>query len=170
MITPAYVRRMAAYNRWQNDSLYTAADGLSPAARELDRGAFFRSIHGTLAHLLWGDSIWMSRFDDWEAPEVSIPDSALFVIGWEELKAARLEADTRILDWAARVQAADLQGELSWLSAAMGREVTRPRALLVMQLFNHQTHHRGQVHAMLTAAGARPQDTDLPFMPEGYGA
>ena len=60
----------------------------------------------------------------------------------------------------------ELAGELHWYSHAMGREMAKPYGLCVMHLFNHQTHHRGQVHAMLTAAGARPDDTDLPFMPE----
>lgn len=164
MITPGYVHMMARYNAWQNRSLYGAADTLDEDARQQDRGAFFASIHGTLSHLLWGDTIWMSRFDGWEAPEVGIPDSAGFTQSWAELKAARVLADQRILDWAGRVAEDDLIGELSWYSGAVGREVTKPRAMLIVQLFNHQTHHRGQVHAMLTAAGAKPDDTDIPFM------
>jgi len=167
MITPDYVRVMARYNAWQNRSLYRAADGLDDAARRLDRGAFFGSIHDTLGHILWGDTIWMSRFDGWELPEVAISDSGRFVLDWAALKARRLDADARIEDWAGRLGTADLAGALSWYSAATEREITKPRALLIMQLFNHQTHHRGQVHAMLTAAGARPDDTDIPFMPEG---
>ena len=164
MITPGYIHMMARYNAWQNRSIYGAADTLTEAERQQDRGAFFGSIHGTLSHLLWGDTIWMSRFDGWEAPEVGIPDSAGFGQSWDELKAAREVADQRILDWAGRVSEDDLIGELSWYSGAMGREITKPRAMLVVQLFNHQTHHRGQVHAMLTAAGAKPDDTDIPFM------
>jgi uncharacterized damage-inducible protein DinB len=58
-----------------------------------------------------------------------------------------------------------LAGELSWYSAAMQTEIRRPRWALIVHFFNHGTHHRGQVHGMLTAAGARPTDTDLPFMP-----
>jgi uncharacterized damage-inducible protein DinB len=59
-------------------------------------------------------------------------------------------------------------GDLGWFSGAMGREVTKPKALLVLHMFNHQTHHRGQIHAMLTTAGARPGDTDIPFMPARF--
>ncbi|MEZ5861079.1 MAG: DinB family protein [Geminicoccaceae bacterium] len=70
-----------------------------------------------------------------------------------------------LLEWARGLDPGWLAGELSWHSGAIGREVTRPRALLVAHLFNHQTHHRGQVHAMLTAAGAKTGPTDLPFMP-----
>lgn len=166
MITPDYLRRMARYNRWQNGSIFGAADTLSDADRRADRGAFWSSIHGTLAHLLWGDVLWMSRFDGGEKPSVPIGESAGWVADWEALKAGRLLTDTRILDWAGAATAADLEGDLSWFSGAVGRDVTQPKAVCIVQLFNHQTHHRGQVHAMLTAAGARPDDTDLPFMPE----
>ena len=166
MISPEYVQVMARYNRWQNKSLYGAADGLDEAERVADRGAFFGSIHGTLSHLLWGDTIWMSRFDGWDAPGGGIPESPRMEFDWGALKTARAQADARIVDWSERVSPEDLAGDLTWYSGAAGRELTKPRALLVLHLFNHQTHHRGQVHAMLTAAGARPDDTDLPFMPE----
>ena len=62
MITTAHVASMARYNRWQNQNLYTAADGLSDEERKCDRGAFFKSIHGTLSHILFGDQIWLHRF------------------------------------------------------------------------------------------------------------
>ena len=62
MIDPAYVQRMARYNRWQNENLYGVADRLSDEERRRERGAFFGSIHQTLSHLMWGDRIWMSRF------------------------------------------------------------------------------------------------------------
>ncbi|HIP23982.1 MAG TPA: damage-inducible protein DinB [Rhodobacteraceae bacterium] len=164
MITPEYIQIMARYNGWQNRSLYMAASGLSEAARQQDRGAFFGSIHGTLSHILFGDTIWMSRFDGWDAPENNIAKSTSLGGDWASLVTKRREADDRILDWAARVSEADLSGEISWFSGAVNREVCKPRVLLITHMFNHQTHHRGQVHAMLTAAGAKPDDTDLPFM------
>lgn len=166
MIDTGYVRAMARYNRWQNRSLYTAAAGLTDAARQADRGAFFGSIHGTLSHVLWGDTIWMSRFDGWTPPEVPGPQSASWIADWADLSARRAEADAGILDWAARITDADFQGTLAWYSGATGRDMERPRALCIAHFFNHQTHHRGQVHAMLTGAGARPDDTDLVFMPD----
>lgn len=164
MITPEYIQTMAHYNGWQNRSLYAAASTLSDEARQQQRGAFFGSIHGTLSHLLWGDTIWMSRFDGWDAPTTGIPESADFGGDWPSLVTRRRKADDRILDWAGRVSIADIEGELCWFSGAVQREVCKPRALLFTHFFNHQTHHRGQVHAMLTAAGATPDDTDLPFM------
>ncbi len=164
MITPEYTKTMARYNAWQNKSLYGAADGLSEAEQQLDRGAFFGSIHSTLSHVLWGDTMWMSRFDGWELPSIEAPNGIEFGGSWAKMSAARQSADGRILHWAEQVSSGDLEGELCWFSGAVNREVCKPFALLITHFFNHQTHHRGQVHAMLTAAGAKPDDTDLPFM------
>ncbi len=156
---------MASYNRWQNESLFSAADALPDDARRADRGAFFRSIHETLAHILWGDEVWLSRFGACAAPDGGISESTLRFPDWAELRAARAATDDLIERWSRRISEQDLVGDMSWFSGAMGRELTRPLGLLIVHMFNHQTHHRGQVHAMLTAAGAKPADTDLPFMP-----
>ena len=167
MITPQYLQRMARYNRWQNVSLYTAADTLSDSERRLDRGAFFKSIHATLSHILWADQIWMSRLSDWEAPVGTSRDVPLYD-DWNDLKARRETADERFLSWADGLQQSDVEGDLEWYSATLQRGTTSPRAICLMQVFNHQTHHRGQVHVMLTSAGAEPEDTDIPFMPDSY--
>jgi uncharacterized damage-inducible protein DinB len=166
MISPEWCRTMARYNAWQNRSLYEAAQELPDADRRADRGAFFGSIHGTLAHLLWGDTVWMARFAGWPAPGVSIPESAHWIAEWDDLRTRRQAADAGLIAWADTLTDADMAGELVWQSAVLKGEVRRPRALLVAHMFNHQTHHRGQVHAMLTAAGARPADTDLFMMPQ----
>ncbi len=164
MITVDYVRAMAEYNRWQNQNLYGAAEGMSDAARKEPRAAWFGSIHGTLNHLLWGDQIWMSRFAGTAKPRAAgIPDSAAMYESWDELKGERAAFDRIILDWAERLDPAWLDGGLTWFSGAVGRELSRPKWLLAAHLFNHQTHHRGQVHCMLTQAGVRPGTTDLPF-------
>ena len=164
MITPEYAQTMAQYNRWQNDSFYGAASTLSDAERRRDQGAFFRSIHATLNHVLWGDQIWMARFSDSPAPvSPGIPGSVDQFSNWDELVAARHAFDETIHHWATGLDAGWLSQELSWYSGAMERDVTRPAAMLVTHMFNHQTHHRGQVHAMLTSLGAKPGDTDLPF-------
>jgi uncharacterized damage-inducible protein DinB len=168
MITPDFARRMARYNRWQNDSLYRAADGLTEAQRLEDRGAFFRSIHGTLSHIYWADTIWLGRFTGGELPKRTIAETTTFDGGWAALKPARCVLDQRIAEWAGALTEADLAGDLHWYSGALARNFSAPRWLLVAHMFNHQTHHRGQVHALLTSFGARPDDTDLPFMPEGY--
>ena len=163
MITPEYVQMMARYNQWQNRNLYGAADTVDDDARRMDRGAFFSSIHNTLAHILWGDTLWMSRFDGWQPPT---DEGGIVIANWADLKQERMAADARFINWGERVQQNDLQGDLAWYSGALKCDLVKPRAVCVMQIFNHQTHHRGQVHAMLTAAGATPHDTDLPFIPD----
>jgi uncharacterized damage-inducible protein DinB len=166
MIDRVYVQRMARYNRWQNENLYGAADRLSDDERNRERGAFFGSIHKTLNHLLWGDRSWMSRFTDLPRPEVGIPGSVTVHPDWAELKSERAAFDKKIIDWADTVDDAWLAADMTYFSGATQREWTRPRWMLVTHLFNHQTHHRGQVHCMLTQAGSKPSDTDLPFLPD----
>jgi uncharacterized damage-inducible protein DinB len=169
MISPDYVRLMAAYTSWQNQSIYEAASQLSDDDRRRDRGAFFKSIHGTLNHVLWGDQLWMHRLAGTREPlAANIPSSTGQYPDWEALCAARKATDKDILHWAENLETSALEGELSWHSAAMQAEIGRPRWILVIQLFNHGTHHRGQVHSMLTSAGIKPADTDVPFMPADY--
>ncbi len=169
MISLDHVRLMARYNRWQNESLYREAASLSDEARRQERGAFFSSIHGTLSHLLWGDSIWMHRFAGTPKPKGGIKDSPGHFADWDALAAQRKAMDETIVSWADGLSANWLTGDLTWFSGAMGRDVTKAKWLLVTHFFNHQTHHRGQVHAMLTAAGGKPDDTDLPFMADQAG-
>jgi uncharacterized damage-inducible protein DinB len=165
MITTDYVRTMAGYNRWQNENIYGAAGILTDAQRKEQRGAFFGSIHATLNHLLWGDQIWMSRFAGTPKPKAaSIPDSVAMYESWDELGRERQAFDGVIGGWADKLDPAWLAGDLTWFSGAAGREVTKPTWILVAHLFNHQAHHRGQVHCMLTQAGVKPGEaTDLPF-------
>jgi uncharacterized damage-inducible protein DinB len=161
LVSPAYVRTMAAYNAEMNRRIYAAAERLPESARRLPRGAFWGSIQGTLCHLLWGDQMWMSRFDGWEKPTTPQKDSANLIGTFEELKHARADADQRISGWAARVTKEWLGEEQVWFSASVNREMQQPRSLLVTHFFNHQTHHRGQAHAMITACGEKTGDTDL---------
>jgi len=161
MITPSYVRTMAAYNAEMNRRLYAAASRLSDEERRRDRGAFWGSLHGTLVHILWGDRQWMSRFDDWQRPTTPIKESRGMIDDYGELAAARIEADAAIERWAQKVDEAWLNADLTWFSGAAQREISAPKRLLVTHFFNHQTHHRGQAHALITAAGEKTEDTDL---------
>ncbi len=166
MITPDYVRTMARYNRWQNSSLYREADKLTEAQRSENRGAFFGSVHATLSHILFGDQIWMHRLTGSPAPvATTIKDSVAMVQDWTGLKAQRAAFDEVMMAWADKLEPAVLEGELTWMSAALNRQFTQPRWMLVTHMFNHATHHRGQVHCMLTGFGLKPDDTDIPFMP-----
>jgi uncharacterized damage-inducible protein DinB len=161
MITPAYVRLMADYNAEMNRRLYAAAARLTDPERKADRGAFWGSLHGTLTHLLWGDAQWMSRFDSWPKPEVAIKQSAGMVDDFATLHARRETADAGIISWAGKVDDTWLAEDLVWFSGAANKEMRRQKAKLVVHFFNHQTHHRGQAHALLTACGQDTGDTDL---------
>ncbi len=167
MITTDYVQTMARYNAWQNRGLRKVVEVMDEAELTRDRGAFFKSIFGTVNHLLWADRMWMSRFSsDVSAPEGGIKGSTELTPTISVWGAERFRMDGRIRIWAETLRNVDLRNNLTWHSSAIGREVTRPMALCVVHMFNHQTHHRGQVHAMLTAAGVRTEDTDLFVMPE----
>lgn len=165
MITPAWCRLMAAYNSEMNRRIYAAASELPDEARKRDAGAFFGSLHGTLNHLLWADRLWMSRFaEGWERPSVGIPGSTTLYDDFDALRTARVEADARIEAWAATLTEQSLAGDLTWYSGATQRERTEKRWIAYVHFFNQQTHHRGQAHCLLTQAGVRPADTDLPFI------
>ena len=168
MISVEYARLMARYNAWQNKNLIGAAEGLEPAELTRDRAAFFGSIQATLNHLLWADQLWMSRLAGWSKPQGGIAESKTLWPTFAAWKADRMRADGHIVLWAGRLRPIELRGQIGWFSGAMQREVSQPVASCVIHMFNHQTHHRGQVHAMLTAAGAKPADTDLVFMPEDF--
>jgi len=164
MISSDWCRLMAAYNSEMNRRIYAAAAEIPDEARKRDAGAFFGSLHGTLSHLLWADRLWMSRLAGWERPSVGIPGSASLIADFAELRAARVEADRGIEAWADSLTAEWLAGELVWRSRATQREHRAKRWILVGHLFNHQTHHRGQAHCLLTQHGVTPADTDLPFV------
>jgi uncharacterized damage-inducible protein DinB len=161
MIRPSYAAMMAVYNRRMNARIYASAARLDDAVRRCDQGAFWRSIHATLCHLLWADEMWMSRLDGWDRPRANLADSGDDVESFETLTIGRHQADVRLAAWADRLDDQALAAPLTWFSGAANMMMTADRAALVVHLFNHQTHHRGQVHAMLTRAGERPGDTDL---------
>jgi len=166
MITARYCRLMAAYNSEMNRRLYRAAEAIPDAERRADRGAFFGSLHGTLSHLVWADHAWMARFapDRWQRLPAGIKESPHLFPDWDALRAARIEADAGIEAWAQTVTEDWLAAPLTWMSSATGREMTQPCWVTVAHFFNHQTHHRGQAHCLITQAGVKPEDTDLPWV------
>jgi uncharacterized damage-inducible protein DinB len=163
MVDAEYCQTMAAYNGWMNRQIYDAAARASDAERKADRGAFFRSIHSTLNHLLWGDCVWLARFNGKTYRTGAI--GADLYEDFDALRAARAEMDEEISAWAAQLDDSQLAGPLTWYSVVAQREMTRPRWLCVTQMFNHQTHHRGQVTTLLKQAGIDPGVTDLPWAP-----
>jgi uncharacterized damage-inducible protein DinB len=161
LVNPAYVRTMAAYNAEMNRRVYGAAERLSDEVRRAERGAFWGSIHGTLNHILWGDQMWMARFDNWPKPVIAQKQSPTLIADFATLQKERASADAKISDWAARMSEEWLSADQVWFSGSTQSEMRMPRGLLVTHFFNHQTHHRGQAHALITAAGEQTGDTDL---------
>ncbi len=164
MITPEYCQLQARYNAWQNKWIRGVVEDMSDADLREDRGAFFGSIFGTLNHILWADMIWFYRLGLGDKPAVEAKDHKETTPTIAVWGAERFKMDGKISEWARNVKAVDLTGEVVWRSALKDVDMVNGRAACIMHLFNHQTHHRGQVHAMLTGAGKQTQDTDLLFM------
>jgi uncharacterized damage-inducible protein DinB len=141
----------AGYNRWANERLYETAARLPDADYRADRGAFFGSLHRTLNHLLVTDRIWMRRFTG-EGPAPTRLDEILFE-SLAELGAARIEEDERIIGYIDGLSEADLAATFSYRRTSSPDEITQPLAPAIAHMFNHQTHHRGQAHALLTILG-----------------
>jgi uncharacterized damage-inducible protein DinB len=149
---------LARYNRLANERLYAVCAELSDAERKRDRRAFFGSIHGTLNHILLGDRIWLGRFEGEVVPSTNL--ERILYEDFLELRAARVAEDARIERFAATLTPAFLGGEFAYFNNE-GREMRDPAAVLVLHLFNHQTHHRGQVHDMLSQAGGKTPVLDM---------
>jgi uncharacterized damage-inducible protein DinB len=163
MIDAEHCQTFAAYNTWMNEKLYGCAAQLSDEERKRDRGAFFRSIHSTLNHLLWGDRNWLGRFT---ARKYEIGKSGVDLYAdFDHLRLARVEMDADITDWAMRLKPGHLSSPLTWFSGNAQKELTRPLWFCVTHFFNHQTHHRGQVTDLLKQAGIDPGVTDLVAAP-----
>lgn len=164
-------RFLARYNRWFNHKLYAACEQLSDEERKRDRGAFFRSIHGTLNHLVWGDRLWLRRFasqgvafPSLEGSLLDVPEGAVHATvlyeDWPVLRAQRAQLDAAIEAW---VEEMPSDFPLRTMAYANTRGVARqhPAWKALTHFFNHQTHHRGQVTALLAQAGIDPGVTDL---------
>lgn len=139
----------AGYNRWCNEGLYEAVAKVPDAEYRKDRGAFFRSLHGTLNHLLVGDRIWMRRFTG--AGEVPPSLDAILYEDFEALRAARQSEDVRIVRYVDRLSETDLAGTLRYRTFVRPQTIEQPLAPALDHFFNHQAHHRGQAHALLSA-------------------
>lgn len=146
---------MAGYNAWCNERIYEAVSRLSDADYRADLGAFFKSVHGTLNHMLVADRVWLSRFTG-EGPRPTALDEILYD-AFADLRNARRAEDARIEAYTATLDDEALAATLHYRALSQPVEVTFPLRLALHHLFNHQTYHRGQVTALLTRlTGASP--------------
>ena len=156
---------LGRFNRWVNRRFYALADGLGDADRKRDRGAYFGSIHNTLNHLLVVDRLWLDRLEG-RSNDIKGLDEVLHA-DFAALRAAREAMDERIIRYVAGLDAAALARPLRYKFFS-GTEAETPVHLVLITLFNHQTHHRGQLHALFTQAGIRPPDSDIiDYLDEG---
>jgi uncharacterized damage-inducible protein DinB len=159
-----YLVSMAAYNSWMNGKVYDAAGRLPADEIARDRGAFFKSILGTLNHLLYADLVWIGRFREGRA-RIGDPSVLMLHENLRDLRQARTALDREIEDWAGMVDEAWLSRPFTFTTLKGDAQFTFPAFVLVMQFFNHQIHHRGQVTTLLTQAGEDVGVTDIVGLP-----
>jgi len=155
----AHYQAFARYNAWANRRLYAAAAELSDAEYRADRGAFFKSMHGTLNHLLTADQVWMHRFTgQGPSPE------RLDMIQHDplaDLRRAREAEDKRIVDYVDHLSGPELAGTIRYRRVSTPEEFEQALSPALAHFFNHQTHHRGQAHMILTTLGKTAPELDL---------
>lgn len=149
---------LARFNRWVNRRQYALLETLDDAERKRDRRAFFGSIHNTLNHLLVVDQLWLDRLQR-RTNGIRGLDEVLHQ-DFAGLRAARERMDERLIAYVDGLDAATLARPVRYKFIS-GTEAETPLHLLLITLFNHQAHHRGQIHALMTQAGLRPADADI---------
>lgn len=153
-----HFQMFAQYNTLSNHKLYEVCAQISDAERKRNRPAFFKSIHGTLNHIMVGDRIWLTRFEGKQIPSTRL--DAILYEDFDELRKARAAEDQRIKAFAAGLTEEFLGSTIQYVNNA-GKICNDPVDLLVAHFFNHQTHHRGQIHDMITQTEIAPPSLDM---------
>ncbi len=153
-----HFQMLARYNTLANSKLYEVCAQLSEAERKRIRPAFFKSIYGTLNHIMVGDRIWMARFEGKEMPSTGL--DAILYDDFDELQQIRILEDERIEAFISGLNEDFLTKTIRYMNN-QGKLYTDPVDLLLAHFFNHQTHHRGQIHDMLTQTEIAPPVLDM---------
>ncbi len=153
----------AQYNKWMNDHFYLLCDSISDKERKRDAGAFFKSIHGTLNHIILGDRLWMSRFQNLKFHIESL-DQELYS-DYNELKAQRAITDSEINNYIDGLTEEILSKPITFISKVKQSEHTYILRDCVLHFFQHQIHHRGQVSTLISQLGIDIGVTDMMWMP-----
>jgi uncharacterized damage-inducible protein DinB len=154
----SYFLTLARYNAWANRRLYDACGALPEAEYMKPRAAFFGSIHGTLNHLLVGDRIWIARLERKPNPKITL-DQVLYG-DLVALRIARQAEDDHLINLVGGIAERSLDQPLAYANMA-GKRYQTPLRLALGHLFNHQTHHRGQAHGLLSQTTVAPPSLDL---------
>ncbi len=153
-----YLLMLANYNTWVNTHIFKLSAGLQEVDYRMDRGVFFGSIHRTLNHILVVDKLWLARLQNETVESIQSLDQVLYG-DLDELTEARQECDEKLITYVARLSQDDLERTFPY-TRMTGQQGEAKVAEALLTLFNHQTHHRGQVHAMLTQSGL--SNADMP--------
>ncbi len=151
----------AAYNAWANRQIYEVSSTLTKDEFARDVGAFFKSMRGTLNHLLVADRIWLKRFTG-EGDAPASLDTTLY-IDFDKLRTAREAEDRRFMDWIGAQNEKTLAGRFTYMTVTDMRTISQRLSPALSHVFNHQTHHRGQAHTILTILGREAPVLDLVY-------
>lgn len=143
-----HFQMLAAYNAWANGQIFNSVAQLSESEYRQDAGLYFKSIHATLNHVLGIDRLWMKRFTG-EGDHPKTVDAILY-LAQDDLRHAREQEDLRICNWLSGMVSSQLAGRFVYLNMTDMRTISQRLSPALTHMFNHQTHHRGQVHAALT--------------------
>lgn len=155
-----HLRLMARYNKWANARLIKAISALDEADYIAERPAFFGSIHGGLNHILLVDRLWRGRMEGKPYPakrldQSVVPDRKTFIN-------ERVAEDDILIRFTDSFDAEALEQKITY-SSLVGVDGTDKRRVILAHMFNHATHHRGQIHALLTQVPSDPPPLDLMF-------
>jgi uncharacterized damage-inducible protein DinB len=153
-----HFRMLARYNRIANQRLYEYCARVDDGEYRQQRQGSFGSIHGLLNHVLLGDRIWMARFEGGGAITPAL--NTILFERFVELRDARVEMDGRIEAFFGGLDGSFLERPLAYTNS-QGRQYAEAAPVAIAHFFNHQTHHRGQVHVMLSQTSVAPPSLDL---------
>ena len=159
MTNIANFQLLANFNTWTNMKIFSACKELNDTEYKKDRKAFFSSIHGTLNHLLVVDRAYISRIEGIDHDLKSL-DQILFK-SLHQLEEAKIKEDKRLVDLVNSLSEKSIRKKITYKGFETGNTTYTINTIL-MTLFNHQTHHRGQIHNMLSQAGIKPPQIDIP--------
>ncbi len=149
----------ARYNAWANNRVYNACGLLTDSERKEDRRAFFKSIHRTLNHVLLADLLYRQRLEN-QPVTFTFLDEVLYE-DFEELEAAHRSQDEWYVSFSQELAPSDLDGTMSFDTVETGEHFSLPLRTCLTNLFQHQIHHRGQIHHMISHAGHNPPPVDV---------
>lgn len=155
-----HLMQLARYHRWANGRILDVARDLGEPACRRDVGGFFKSLHGTLNHMLVAEQIWLARWTGDPQPHDDL--GRTLHDDWQHLAAARRSQDDMLIALVQSQTDQDLSEDLAYQNMA-GAPLRLQKGLVLLHLFNHGTHHRGQCHHMITQLGGDPPVLDLPF-------